>query len=503
VRSVATVLVVDDDAPSREFMCTLLNYRGHRIREASDGDSALTMVARHRPDAVITDVVMPGLDGCELARALRSQPSTRHLPIVFSTAHYGPDEIRPLADACDVRDVIFKPAHPTTVLATIDALLVPGQVSVPPADQLAETRRLTRSGTWELDPATKTVVLSPELRDLLQLPSTRLALDELTLRVHPDDVAAFMATAENAWLTGSPGVAELRVADAVGAVHELIVSCRTTSGRALWGVAQDVTRIRDDVRNHLRTQADWHAVRRTVDAFHRSVLPWALPTIPGVGLAAVYLPAPERLDVGTAWYDAQRVHGNRVLLSVGKVAGHDRPPAAVVAHVLAALRAYAHDDPDPAGVLARLNRFLTDSREDDTFVTAIVALFDPGTGRLRVANGGHPSPLVVSDGDEAALLPSDGPALGILPEARFPELELYLPDGAAFCAYTDGLIDQHSDPVSADGRRLPRVAARAFARLAGGDPDADLLAGSIVRDMLGGAAPDDDVCVAVLQMGRC
>jgi serine phosphatase RsbU (regulator of sigma subunit)/DNA-binding response OmpR family regulator len=497
---VATVLVVDDDAPSREFICTLLNYRGHRIREASDGDSALTLVARHPPDAVITDVVMPGVDGCELARALRSRPATRHIPIVFSTAHFGPDEIRPLADACDVRDVIFKPAHPTTVLATIDGLLVPGQVSVLPADQLAEVQRLTRSGTWELDPVTRTVILSPELRDLLRLPSTRLALPELTLRVHPDDVAAFTATAENTWCTGSPGIAELRVTDTDGVVHELVVSCRVTSGRSLWGVAQDVTRIRDGLRNHLRTQADWHAVRRTIDSFHRAVLPWALPAVPGVDLAAVYLAAPERLDVGTAWYDAQPVHGNRVLLSVGKVAGHDRPAAAVVAHALAALRAYAHDDPDPAGVLTRLNRFLTDTREDDTFVTAVVALFEPDTGRLRVANGGHPSPLLVSGGDEATLLPSGGPALGILPEARFPELEFHLAEGVAFCAYTDGLIDQHRDPASAGVRRLPRVAARAFARLGGGDP-ADLLAECIVRDMLDGAAPDDDVCLAVLRAG--
>src|SRR5688572_1390081 len=191
-------------------MCMLLNHRGHESREACDGDSALMLVARQSPDAVITDVLMPGLDGYQLARALRSQPATRHLPIAFSTAHYGPQEIQPLAAACDVRDVIFKPAHPTTVLATIDALLVPGQISVPPADQLVETQRLTRSGTWELDPETFTIVVSPELRDLLALPSTRLRLDQLARRVHPEDLAGVTTTAENTWVTGSPGVAEVR-----------------------------------------------------------------------------------------------------------------------------------------------------------------------------------------------------------------------------------------------------------------------------------------------------
>src|SRR5262245_64169868 len=114
----ATVLVVDDDPTNREFLRTLLVYRGHRVCEAADGDSALSLADREPPDAVITDVLMPGLDGYELARCLRSQPATSHIPIAFSTAHYGPHEIQPLARACGVRDVILKPAHPTTVLAS-------------------------------------------------------------------------------------------------------------------------------------------------------------------------------------------------------------------------------------------------------------------------------------------------------------------------------------------------------------------------------------------------
>jgi CheY-like chemotaxis protein len=527
VRLVATVLVVDDDALSRDFMCTLLSFRGHRIWEAADGAGALALVARHPPDAIITDVLMPGLDGYGLARALRSEPTTRHIPIVFSTAHYGPDEIQPLADACDVRDVIFKPADPTTVLATIDALPIPGQVRVPHADRAAEIQRLTRSGTWELDPVTRTIVVSPELRDLFRLPSPRVALDEFLRRVHPDDVARITATAKKTLCSGSPGTAELRVADNDGVVHELIVSCAAapvspspTMSRTLWGAAQDVTEFRDRLRVDLRVQTDWTAVRRTVDAFHRAVLPGTLPTVPGVGLAAVYLPAPERLDIGAAWYDALPVDGDRVLVSVGRVAGHDRHPAAVMGQVLAVLRAFAHDDPDPFSVLGRLNRFLTDTVQDDTFATAVVALFDPNTRRLRVANGGHPAPLVVSsdrDGDAVTtLVGRPGPALGVLPQARFDaaleagsaELDLGLAPETAFCAYGDSLIDRvfdSRDDPAAGSRRLPHVASRAFGQLSGGSPNrplvAQILAESVVRDMLGDAVPDDDVCVTVLWAG--
>lgn len=482
-------------------MRTLLSHRGHQVEQAYDGDSALVLAARRVPDVVITDVMMPGLDGCELAHALRGEPETRHIPIVFSTAHYGPDEIRPLAYACNVHNVIFKPAQPATVLATIDSLLRPGRISLRDDEQLAETQRLTRSGSWELDLDTNTVKVSAGLRDILGLPSTTLTTYELMRRVHPDDLTRLTATADNTDWT-----AELRVAGAGGTVHELIVSCRKTSASRLWGAVQDVTRIREDLRTALRVQADWHAARRAIDAVHRDVLPPALPAIAGLGLATVYLPVPERLHIGTAWYDAREVSAGRLLLSVGKVAGHDRHPVAVMGHALAVLHAYAHDDPDPAAILARLNRFLIDTRIDDAFVTAVVALFDPETGHLRIANGGHPAPVIVSRNDDthpsAVSLTTAGPALGVLSDAVFPQLELTLASGSAFCAYTDGLTDRHNDPATGYGRRLRAIAAQVLGRFEddrpGRQPPAQFLAENIVRDMLDGVAPDDDVCLAVL-----
>ncbi|WP_433363637.1 SpoIIE family protein phosphatase [Actinoplanes sp. CA-142083] len=497
----ATVLVVDDDAPSREFMRTLLSYRGHRVEQAPDGDRALAMAALCPPDVVITDVLMPGLDGYALARALRGEPATRHIPIVFSTAHYGAQEIQPLAQACGVHDVILKPAQPSMVLATIDSLLVDDQITVSAVEQVVETQRVTGAGTWEFDPATDTIVVSPVLREALGLPSARLTVPELMRRLHPEDAARIASMIERTWYAGAPSSAELRVVDADGAVRELIVSCRPTATSRVWGVAQDVTGIRTRSRADSQAQVDWFAVRRTIDAFHSAVLQPALPAVPGAELAAVYLPAPERLDIGSAWYDARAVDQGRVLLSVGKVAGHDRHPAAVMSHALAALQAYAHDDPDPVGVLTRLNRFLAGTGRDDTFVTAVVALFEPDTGRLRFANGGHPAPVVVAPEGEATaavLLKAAGPALGVLRDAVFPERELELPVGSAFLAYTDGLTDRHSDPSSVDGKHLLKVAAQAFNRLDPDQPVAEFLAEAIVRDMLGGAAPDDDICLTVL-----
>jgi PAS domain S-box-containing protein len=131
----ATVLVVDDDATNRTYLRTLLVHRGHRVREAADGGTAVRLAENEPPDAVITDIIMPGdLDGYELARRLRSCPATRHVPIAFSTAHYDEHELESLARACGVRDVILKPARPAVVLATIDALLSGSADPAGPAD---------------------------------------------------------------------------------------------------------------------------------------------------------------------------------------------------------------------------------------------------------------------------------------------------------------------------------------------------------------------------------
>ncbi|MBO3743107.1 fused response regulator/phosphatase [Actinoplanes flavus] len=544
----STVMVVDDDPACRDFLRTLLGYRGHQTCEAADGGTALSLARRRPPDAVITDVMMPHLDGYELARLLRVQPATRHIPIVFSTAHYGHDEIEPMARACGVRDVIFKPAQPGMVLATIDALLGSGNAAeqaaglagpveaaggVPLgrqpaddlsdhwrdlatdcADRLAETHQLTRSGLWDVDPDSGVIVLSSGLCDLLGLPSARVPLEQLRQRVHPDDLARLLTIAGKVWRTGESDRTEIRVAAMDGVVHELIVSCRATAPgrrpgqppRTMRGVAQDVTQIRHAQRAAQQTQAQWHAERRAADSFHRAVLPRELPAATGVELGAIYLAAPERLDIGTGWYDVQQVHGGRILLSVGEVAGHDQPAAAAIASILAALRAYAHEDPDPGRLLTRLNRLLIASLPGDTFATAVVAIYDPETGCLCLANAGHPVPLLLMPGEAGdpavVALRREDPALGVFPDAEFSGQHLAMPAGTVLCAYTDGLTDRHSGPQVSDARRLPQVVARAFDELQADRswqlPDAQEFAERIVREMLGGGSPDDDVCLAVL-----
>jgi CheY-like chemotaxis protein len=129
---VSTILVVDDIAANRELLVTLLRYQGHRMLEAADGGEGLAVVHAEHPDLVITDVLMPVMDGYELVRQLRVDPATSGIPVVFYTAHYGEREARALALSSGVSFVLTKPIEPDEVLKIVGR------------DSLAKRRRGSR-----------------------------------------------------------------------------------------------------------------------------------------------------------------------------------------------------------------------------------------------------------------------------------------------------------------------------------------------------------------------
>jgi PAS domain S-box-containing protein len=120
---VATVLVVDDVAMNRELVRTLLGYRGHRVIEASEGAEALSLAHREHPDIVVTDVLMPGMDGYELAWALRADPDTAGAGLVFYSANYSTDELESIVGRCGVCRVVPRSGDPQLLLDAVDELL--------------------------------------------------------------------------------------------------------------------------------------------------------------------------------------------------------------------------------------------------------------------------------------------------------------------------------------------------------------------------------------------
>ncbi len=159
-----------------------------------------------------------------------------------------------------------------------------------------------------------------------------------------------------------------------------------------------------------------HAIAETLQ---RSLLPDALPAVPGLDLAVRYLPATEGAAVGGDWYDAFPVAGGRIGLVIGDVSGHNIASASIMGQVRSTLRAYAMDDPDPAAALERTNAAMV-RLLPDALATVVYAVLDPGSGDLVYANAGHPPPILTSVAGRSEYLDdAPGTMLGALPGGRF------------------------------------------------------------------------------------
>ncbi len=117
-RTAALILSVDDDADIRELITLTLEGEGYRVITAPDGPSALEAAATVRPDLILLDYMMPGMNGVEVCARLQDSPATSHIPVVFLTAVTGEVE-RSRAFALGAVDYLVKPLEPVTLKASV------------------------------------------------------------------------------------------------------------------------------------------------------------------------------------------------------------------------------------------------------------------------------------------------------------------------------------------------------------------------------------------------
>src|SRR5688500_12480964 len=117
------ILVAEDDAEARELLLLSLADGDYDLLEAADGVEALHLLRTEQPDLLITDIVMPRMDGYELVRKLRQDESMAATPVIFCSASYHEREVREMARSLGVRSTLSKPYDLTTVRATVNAAL--------------------------------------------------------------------------------------------------------------------------------------------------------------------------------------------------------------------------------------------------------------------------------------------------------------------------------------------------------------------------------------------
>ncbi|HUX37260.1 MAG TPA: response regulator transcription factor [Rectinemataceae bacterium] len=118
----AVILVIEDDPEIREFLLVSFEREGWTILEAEDGERGLAMLATHKPDCIVLDIMLPGLDGLEVLRKIKADPERARIPVIMTTARgEDSDVISGLELGAD--DYVIKPFSPKILAARIRVAL--------------------------------------------------------------------------------------------------------------------------------------------------------------------------------------------------------------------------------------------------------------------------------------------------------------------------------------------------------------------------------------------
>lgn len=116
------ILIVDDDAPSRLLATATLEDGGYDVATAGSAEEAMGMIARRKPDLILMDIQLPGMDGLDLTRSLKADGVTAGIPVVALTAHTMPlHERAAMAAGCVA--FLSKPVSPAVLSAEVHARL--------------------------------------------------------------------------------------------------------------------------------------------------------------------------------------------------------------------------------------------------------------------------------------------------------------------------------------------------------------------------------------------
>ncbi len=368
------ILLVEDNKANLQILYDLLETTGCRLLVAKSGEAALAVARKTVPDLILLDIMLPGIDGFEVCRRLKSDPATHAIPIIFLSAlDETADKVRGLA--LGAVDYVSKPFQAEEVIARVTTHLT--------------IHRLNRE---------------------VQTQKSRLE-------------------------------------------HELTV----------------------------------------VADLQRRMLPGRLPAVSGMRLAVHY--ATSRF-AGGDYYDTVALPGGRWGFLMADAEGHSAPAAVMMAMTCALFRSLPERHGAPDQVLEAINRTLC-RVDQNSFVTAVYAVYDAAGRFLRLACAGHPPPLLCRPSENRVLPIAVEPVvpMGFQAFERVPVAEIALRPGDRLLFYTDGVTERFNPDNQPYGEeRLCRQLARSDA--AGPQQVVD----AVVRDMDEFARdrpPDDDQALLV------
>lgn len=175
----------------------------------------------------------------------------------------------------------------------------------------------------------------------------------------------------------------------------------------------------------------------------QSILPTSFPQGPGFEIFGGMKPARE---IGGDFFDVLSLDDGRIGLVVADVSDKGVPAALFMMSSRTLIKGAAIGHLAPGKVLSEVNQLLQEENDAAMFVTVFYAVFDPRSGELTYANGGHNPPLVIhADGRSTALPPTGGVALGVVPDFTYQESSVTLQSGDQVVFYTDGVTEAEND----------------------------------------------------------
>jgi serine phosphatase RsbU (regulator of sigma subunit)/DNA-binding response OmpR family regulator/anti-sigma regulatory factor (Ser/Thr protein kinase) len=541
------ILLVDDNPENLTTLAAVLEPLGERLICVESGEQALRALLREEIAVILLDVRMPGLDGLQTARIIRSRPATRRIPIIFLTAQASEVEEVALAYATGGVDYVIKPFEPEILRAKVSVFVELSR---------ERTERVRQSNARaEAEAVARTIrtlqILSDAALAHLDLDGLATELLDRAATLFRADAAALLLRDENApslYRQSSrghelPGLAGDRVVLGQGTLGTLAAERRPAllrgdeasppsheapspgdesvvstgnmlavplvAGDQLLGLlllgAAGEDRFDSGDLELLTFAADRMAIaidhvqrftegRQLVEMLQRSLLPERLPRHPRLELAARYMPSGLAPQIGGDWYDALELDHDRTAVMIGDVVGHGVRAATTMSELRNALRAFAVEGHSPARALQQLDRVVHATVGAGMIATVLFVIIDAADGVVTLAGAGHPPPALRDARGEVRFLETERtPPLGVDEHVSPSEARYRIEPAETMLLFTDGLIERRRESINVGYRRLKEAFASA-------PDDVEQICDHVLQRTVTEQASHDDIALLVVRL---
>ena len=256
-----------------------------------------------------------------------------------------------------------------------------------------------------------------------------------------------------------------------------------------WNRLDAVRQQREEARLRERElRVAYEAERRMVTTLQDAFLQRALPKMDAMKFSATYVPATEQAKVGGDWYDAFELGPERILFSIGDIAGHGLEAAVMMSRVRDEMLTAALLDPNVRSILTHVNDHIVQGHSSP-MVTAIVGIADATAFAFEYSTAGHPPPILLEPGRKPRLLAFGGLPLGVSENPVYRLHRVETVPGAMLVLYTDGAVEHSRDIIAGERILLDAVA--------GAPVEADPAA-AIYRSIFSDRVVGDDVAILTI-----